>query len=221
MLGGALLNPRIPKQPLKETYLRIGVRLLEIDLETIVEFYVHSLSNFQKKIQAIDKKGASRPKSYWKQDLGMGITRGEIVSEERRQLEHMLEMNGYFGVLAVYATFERCLQSTFQDMKRLKLTRDKRQYLTLDGYKDCLKQIGIKLAQPPFRWSDIRQLQTLRNAIAHQDGYVIGENEQKLRDYGYKLGDSVVITERYFRSAVELVKESCELVVNQYSALLP
>lgn len=55
----------------------------------------------------------------------MGTTRGELVSEERQQLQHMLEMNGYFGVLAVYATFERCLHETFQDMKRLKLIKRK------------------------------------------------------------------------------------------------
>lgn len=100
-----------------------------------------------------------------------GTSTTEIVAEERRQLEHMLEMNGYFGVLAVYTTFERCLLSTFQDMKRLKLIKDKqyhkKRYLTLDGYKDCLKQSGINLMQPPFRWNDIRKLQTFRNTIAH------------------------------------------------------
>ena len=69
----------------------------------------------------------------------------ESCVEERQQLQHMLEMNGYFGVLAVYATFERCLHETFQDMKRLKLIKERRLYLTLDKYKDCFQGIEIKL----------------------------------------------------------------------------
>jgi hypothetical protein len=219
------LKPRIPRQPLKEAYLRIGVRLREIDLDTIVDFYDHSAGNFQKKIEAIHKKCASRPDSYWKEDLGMGTTRGELVSEERQQLEHMLEMNGYFGVLGVYSVFERCLHETFDDMKRLKLIKDKqyqkKPFLTLDQYKDCFKPVGINLTQPPFGWDDIKKLQALRNAIAHQDGYVVPENLEKLKAYGYKVGEEVNISEQYFRSAVKLVKESCSLVAEKYSILLP
>src|SRR5262249_13657018 len=108
------------------------------------------------------------------------------------------------------------------DMKRLKLTKEKRSYLTLDGYKDSLKEVGITLTQSPFRWDDIRKLQTLRNAIAHQDGNVVPENLGKLRAYGYKkVGQEVNISDQYFQSVVTLVKESCRLLAQQYSAVLP
>ena len=39
--------------------------------------------------------------------------------------------------------------------------------------------------------------------------------------YGYKLGDSIQISDQYFRSAVALVKESCILVAEKYSTMLP
>jgi hypothetical protein len=160
------------------------------------------------------------PTSYWDEDSG-GITRGELESERGLELQEMLQLNGYFAILNVFAAFERCLLRTFQDMKHLKLVTDKRKYLILDGYKDSLNGVGIDLTSPPFEWSKIRKLQAYRNAIAHQGGFVTDDNLSRLRSYGYtKEGQRIKISDAYFRSAVDLVKSSSTDVVKEYSKTL-
>jgi hypothetical protein len=108
-----------------ETSLRAGLRLVEIDLETVDEFHNQTARYFQKRIEDFKKNAASRPDSYWEEDLGGGTTRGELASEERGELETLAQMNNRFGLLAAYAIFERCLTRIHQDMRSLKLVRDR------------------------------------------------------------------------------------------------
>jgi hypothetical protein len=80
---------------------------------------------------------------------------GELASEEYQGLQEMLQLNSYFGVLTVFAAFERCFLRIFQDMKNLNLVKDKWQkkqgFLKLNEYKEALKSIGVYVAQAPFR----------------------------------------------------------------------
>jgi hypothetical protein len=65
------------------------------------------------------------------------------------------------------------------------------------------------------------RLQYLRNAIAHQNGFVTEENIGRLRGYGYKtIGQRIDIDDKYFRTAVDLVKDSSSLLVAGYSGVL-
>jgi hypothetical protein len=109
-------------------------------------------------------------------------------------------------------------------MKSLELVKDnwqkKQAFLKFDQYKDALKRIGVLVAKPPFKWSDIVKLQDVRNAIAHQNGFVTEENIKRLRNYGYKEGQRVDISDRYFSASVNLVKESSTLLVQEYGNAL-
>jgi hypothetical protein len=209
---------------MQEAAMRAGLRLVHIDVEIGVGFYEQTRSHYRKKVNTLEKKHDAHPSSYWQQDVGYGTTRGDLASEEYGELEEMLQLNSYFGVLTVFGALERCFLRTFQDMKSLKLVKDERQkkrsYLTLDGYKDALKLIGIHVAQRPFKWSDIIKFQDLRDAIAHQNGFVTEENINRLRGYGYKLGQRVDISDKYFRSAAELAKDSSTLLVKKYSEVI-
>jgi len=204
-----------------EAFLRAGLRIAEYDLDFADEFHKQTGRYFQKKIEAFKAKADSNPDAYWEQDVG-GITRGELASEELRELESFAEMNNRFGLLAVFAAFERLLQRIHQDMMNQNLIhrRFKRAYLTFDESKDSLAKIGIYLTQKPFDWAGLRKLQTLRNAIAHQDGWVTDENFNKLRSYRYKLGQQIEITDNYFDDSMNLVKQSCSQLVKAYSVVL-
>lgn len=204
--------------------MRAGLRLVHYDIEFGVEFYEQTRSLYRKKVETLKKKHNAHPSSYWQQDVGYGTTRGDLASEEYGELEEMLRLNSYFGVLTVFAALERCFLRTFQDMKNLNLVTNERQqrmsYLTLDKYKDTLKSIGIYVAKSPFKWGDIIQLQDFRDAIAHQNGFVTEENIDRLRGYGCELGQRVDISDKYFRTAVELAKDSCTKLVKQYSDVI-
>jgi hypothetical protein len=209
---------------LQEAALRAGLRMVQIDIEIGVEFYEQTARYFRKRIRTQKENYDAKPASYWEQDVGYGTTRGDLASEEYQESQEMLQLNSYFAVLTIFAAFERFLLRTFQDMKGLKLVKDKWQkkqpYLTLDGYKDGLKAIGIHLAKPPFKWSDILRLQDFRNTIAHQNGFVTEENIKRLRGYRYKIGQRIDIEGKYFRTAVDLVKDSCSQLVNEYGGVL-
>jgi hypothetical protein len=204
--------------------LRAGLRIAEYDLETVDEFHKQTARYFQKKIEAFRTESVSHPDSYWKQDVGAGITRGDLASEKLNELETLAQMNNRFGILGVFATFERLLLRIHQDMMHLKLVRNrhfKRDHLTFYEYKDSLSEIGIYLTKAPFDWAKLRKLQTLRNAIAHQDGFVTEENINTLRSCGYKKeGESIDITDSYFNDSLNLVKRSCAQLVKSYSEVL-
>jgi hypothetical protein len=205
-----------------ETFLRAGLRIAEYDLEFADEFHNRTGRYFQKKIEAFKARADSHPDAYWEQDVG-GITRGELASEELRELESFAEMNNRFGVLAVFAAFERLVQRIHQDMMNQNLIHDRRfkkVYLTFDESKDSLAKIGIYVTKAPFDWSNLRKLQTLRNAIAHQDGWVTDENINKLRSYRYKVGQRIEITDSSFGDSMNLVKQSCSQLVKGYSVAL-
>ena len=197
---------------------------MQIDIEASVEFYEQTHSHYSKKVQKQRERFDARPTSYWQEDMGFGTTRGDLASEQYQELQEMTQLNSYFGVMTVFAAFERCVSRVILDMKSLRLVKNKWQkkkaYLRFDEYKDALKSIGIYVTNPPFKWSDIRRLQDLRNAIAHQNGFVTDENINRLRGYGYKLRQRVDISDEYFRSAVALVKDSSTLLVKEYSRVL-
>jgi hypothetical protein len=156
-----------------ETFLRADLRIAEYDLEFADEFYNRTGRYFQKKIEAFKARVGAHPDAYWEQEVG-GITRGELASEELRELESFGEMNNRFGVPAVCAAFERLVQPIHQDMMNQNLIHDRRfkkMYLTFDESKDSLARIGIQLTKAPFDWINLRKLQILRNATAHQDGW--------------------------------------------------
>jgi hypothetical protein len=215
----------IKDRTMLEAAMRAGLRLTHFDIEIGVEFYEQTRSHYIKKEKSLEKKHDAHPASYWEEDVGLGTTRGDLASEEYGELEEMLQLNSYFGVLTVFGALERCFLRIFQDMKSLKLVKDKHQkkrsYLTPGGYKDTLKSVGIHVTKAPFKWSDIIKFQDLRDAIAHQNGFVTEENINRLQGYGYKnLGQRIDISDKYFRGAVELEKESSTLLVKEYSEVI-
>jgi hypothetical protein len=220
------MKPRLIRdRTMQEAAMRAGLRLTHFDIDFGVEFYEQTRSHYEKKLETLERKHKAHPPSYWNEDVGYGTTRGDLASEEYGALEENLQLNSYFGVLTVFGALERCFLRIFQDMKSLKLVKDKHQktrsYLTLGGYKDAFKEVDIHVAKRPFKWTDIIKFQDLRDAIAHQNGFVTEENINRLQGYGYKkLGRRIDISDKYFQAAVELAKESSTLLVKEYSEVL-
>jgi hypothetical protein len=96
----------------------------------------------------------------------------------------------------------------------------KKKFLLLDDYKDVLKKdLGIYLSQPPFQWSEVMKLQALRNVIAHHNGHVTEDQVKKVAPYGYKEGMSIVIDEKCFYHAIDVVRETCSTLSEKLNVL--
>lgn len=206
----------------REAAMRAGLRLVHMDIEMAVEFHEQTGSHYRRRMKKQKERYEEHPESYWQEDVGYGTTRADLASEQFQELQEMLQFNSYFGVLTLFAAFERCFLRVFQDMKSQKLVKWQRKqtFLKIDEYKDVLKKIGVFVAKPPFKWSDIIRLQDLRNAIAHQNGFVTEENVKRLRNYGYKEDQRIEISDKYFRASVDLVKESSTMLVKEYGNTL-
>jgi len=196
--------------------------LVRHDLHAATEFYEHTASSFKRRLRDIEREYDKYSEGELNRDLG-GTTTAELISNQYQESVALSEMNGYFGVLSVHAVFDRFLFWVFQDMKSLGIIKGEtvsKPWLLLDGYKDLFKKAGIILSQPPSNWNDLKKLQALRNVIAHHHGRVLKEHEKKLKPYGCKVGDPIVITEEYFRSAVRLVEETCSRIVKDYEVVI-
>jgi hypothetical protein len=200
----------------------IIMALVRLHLHAATEFYEHTALSFKKSLRDIEREYDKYSKAELNRDLG-GTTTAELISDQYQETVDLSEMNGYFGVLAVYAVFvDHCLFWLFRDMKSQGIISGKtadKQWLSLDGYKHLFNKAGIFLSRYS-NWNDLKKLQALRNVIAHHNGHVLEEDEKKLKPYGCKVGNPVVITEEYFRSAVRLVEETCSRIVKDYEAVI-
>ena len=61
---------------------------------------------------------------------------------------------------------------------------------------------------------------SLRNIVAHHNGLVHIESKNKVKPYGYKVGDSIHITEADFHESVSLVNDACSAIAEQYGHVL-
>jgi hypothetical protein len=209
--------PRYIYKPRNPVYLTL--RLLEDELETVSEFYDCTEFSFRKRIKKLEAQ--IKPKSYWTEDVGGGMTRGEIVSDQKMDLESAASLTGYFGVIATYSIFERFLYDLFGYIKRFKMLVppefERKRWLDLKGYQRVLKANGIDITTPPIKYGELIKLLNLRNAIAHSGGWVTPDNAQKLKGYGYKEGRQVTISEPYFRTSVTLVRGTIQQVAEQFA----
>jgi hypothetical protein len=197
------------------------VALLTHDLHAADEFYKHTARSFKRRIREIERTYDQYSDAEMNRDLG-GTTMSELAGEQVQETHMLSEMNGYFGILTVYGAFERFLFWMFQDMKnRGEVTgaASNQGYLTLEGYKDVLKTSGVYLSQPPFKWSELKKLQAIRNVIAHHNGHVIADQEKWVASYGYKAGDSIVIDDSYFQHTIHIVRDTCSMLSKKMDSL--
>ena len=89
-----------------------------------------------------------------------------------------------------------------------------KKWLDLPGYAAVLKENGIIITSVPVEYTSLIQLRDIRNAIAHHGGWVTEENEQRMSQYGYKVGDFVQVDDNYVRNAIVLTIESCKTIID-------
>jgi HEPN superfamily RiboL-PSP-like protein len=199
--------------------LRTPARLLEIDLEALREYCRQANSFFERRKQKFEKNISEKdPRSI----------DPDTVVDARAEMEHHLDLNGYFGLLMTYSGFEEFLQDLYEYTRYLAtvpslrdlMRRHTKSWLKLDEYKSFFKEFDIDLSKSPFEWAKLKRLQRLRNLIAHQGGVVTSEYASSFPSEGYKEGDSLRISMKEVEQNIELVKVTADRLVKEFTDAL-
>lgn len=198
--------------------LRIPQHLANMELDALVEWREQTVRHFTNRVRDFDKKSDKQPDPYWNEDLGGGMTRGELAAEQRSELLGFAELSDEFGVVTAWAILERFLFQLFKDIKHFNLLISpetaKKKSLDFKGYRPMLQEIGVNIDASPVQYKQLLKLRAIRVALMHYGGWVTDENEKEMRPYGFKLDQRIELPDDYFTEAVGLVKESCSQIMN-------
>jgi hypothetical protein len=199
--------------------VRATVSLVRIEIRAALDFYEHTDANFQRAIRSFDADIAKYPASFWDQEPIEGFSPGDLASDQRVELLSLSELTGTFGIIMVYSIFERFLQNMFEYIKLGNVLSEemrRARWLDFKGHKDALKTIGIDITRAPFDYQELLKLNAIRNALTHQGGWVTEENAKKLKPFGFARGNSITISQEYFKSAALLILTTSEDIAEAY-----
>ena len=195
---------------------RTNQTLVEMELRALLEWYDHTDGSFEKRIRGMEQEFEKKSDEYWREDVGEGVTRGDLASDQHTELLSIASMTDFFGVQTTYSIFERFLFQLFREIKYFQLNIPqefvKKKSLDLPGYKEVLKSIGISITDPPIQYSELIKLRDYRVTSAHYGGWITEENENQMRPYKFKNGDFLSLPDGYFHDAVGLVQETCQQI---------
>jgi len=130
--------------------LRIPQHLAHMELDALVEWREQTVRHFTKRAHDFDKTSGKQPVAYWNEDLGGGMTRGELAAEQRNELLGFAELSDEFGMVTAWAILERFLFQLFKNIKRLNLLispETAKKSLDFKGYRAMLQEIGVDITR--------------------------------------------------------------------------
>lgn len=205
--------PRVPRY-LPDIFLTV----MRSRLNEIERFYKDIESHYMRKLAKLDQEYARHPQSYWKEEMDFGMTREDMLADEYQEIKNLQALNREFGVLGVYAAFERLLFRVFSTAKHLGLLQDyegKENLQFKDYIKVMRKHLGIDLPVHPGTYRALNELREIRNAVVHHEGRVTRENIHKLRPYGFKGEGPIDISPDYIPHIKAMVYSTGETILKQ------
>jgi hypothetical protein len=205
--------------------IKIGLRLVQVELRATEDFHRQADAAFRTQLSALETEYQSRPSAYWNKSSELGITRGEELGERRDEIDGLLDLNEYFGVITVHAAFDHFLFRIFEYAKSQGLIKcryyAKKPFLMFSKSVDMLKdEFAIDLRQSPFDWNRIEELTTVRNAIAHKGGWIApdptSEEFRKFKAYGFPSTWPLELPKGYFLQSKTLVLDTCRAIARKF-----
>jgi hypothetical protein len=199
--------------------------LARIELDGAEQFVRFSESRFRRELEKLRRQEKSHPSRYWREELGFGTTRGDLLGEQFAEMEQLQQLSRYFGVILAYAALERVLGAIIKDAGRLGLVTDgkfaRRKNLDFKSCARFLKRdLGTDLTRDQKNYAALNKLREVRNAIAHYGGWVHSDIVDRLKPYGYSESQRIELDQNHFYDCVKLVKNECHFVVNSYREFL-
>jgi len=199
------------------THVHALSELVRLDMMTLEEYCKHGDSFFTGRLQRFYQEYKAEPET-WDEDHAVDM---------RNELQTHREYNAYFGLMMAYSSFEQYLQRLYTytgHVATIPALRDvifqPPTRMVLEEFGRFLRAVGIKISDPPYEWNKIIKLHALRNAIAHQGGEVTRENENRLKPFGYKLGDDIKATIDDVLENIRLVRETAEMLTKDYVKIM-
>ena len=193
--------------------LRAGLSLVRINLESAKQYFQEANFHFDRQLRDLLAEDQDKPSSYWEEDLG-GITRGDLGAERRMAIEGNQQLTRQFAVILAYSALERFLLLICTELQSSDSAPPIRRF---DQIVKALHGIAIDLRTPRERSRELDRLRELRNAFAHQGGWVTSENVRRLQPFGYAENTWIELDADYFASACVLVHETCRDVARGYA----
>jgi hypothetical protein len=183
--------------------------LAQFSLDELRSFCREAKNHFGSRLAGLE----ARSKSVSPED-----EESDYLADQVEDVQGLLDLAEYFGAIGAYRIFEIFLRSVVDQLRAKGFIEGKTERY-LNPLKDQFKKIGVRLTQPPFRWQEIKKLQTIRNCIVHSDGWVDSQDVCKLRDYTLRVDDGgespLRLPSSYFLEASQLAAETCELVTEK------
>jgi hypothetical protein len=212
------------KAPMVARYLPdIFLTLMRSHLNEIESFYNDIESHYVRKLGKLDQEYARHPESYWKEEMNFGMTREDMLADEYQDIKSLQALNRDFGVLGVYAAFERLLFRVFSTAKHLGLLpgyEGKENLQFKDYIKVMKKHLAIDLRAHPGTYRALNELREIRNAIVHHEGRVTRENIYRLRPYGFEEEGPIEVSPDYIPHIKDVVYSTGETVLKQLTRFL-
>jgi hypothetical protein len=188
--------------------------LARFSIDELTSFYHQAKKHFASRLAGLE----ARSKSVSREE-----EESDYLADRMEEVEGLLNLVEYFGVIGAYRTFEIFLGNVVDQLRKEGFVEGSTEP-HLGGLKKQLKEFGVDLTQPPFRWEEIKKLQTIRNCIAHSDGWVDSRYVSQLRDYTLPVeeeekkkehGSPLRLPSGYFLEASALVASTCGLVIEK------
>ena len=195
-------------------------RLADIELRAVEEFHRQAEKHFRKQLADLEAEYKSRPSSYWKVSVGSGYNRGDELAERRDEINGLLDLNEYFGVMAVHTAFDHFLLKIFRYAKFQGLITGADAQAPFLMFARSLKMLkrdfGIDVNQP-FDWKRLDQLARVRNAVAHTGEWIdpTGDDYNRFKAYGFRSTWPLELAKGYFIETRELVLHTCREIARQ------
>lgn len=194
--------------------------LVEAELRAAKEFHGQADAAFRAQLLTLDTEYRSRPFAYWNKS-SEGIAQGDELRERREEIESLLDLNEYFGVIAVHTAFDHFLFKIFEYAKSQGLIKGrsaKRRFLPFNQSVDMLKaEFAIDLRRPPFDWNRIDKLTRVRNAIAHKGGWIdpTGEDFERFKAYRFPSTWPLKLPKGYVLQSNRLVLRTVDTIARK------
>ncbi len=143
------------------------------------------------------------------------------LSEQRNQIEDLLDAGQTLGILGLYAFLENYLNLVIEHLREggAPITESGGRAFNLNDLRREFRKAGIDLGKPPFSWDSLNQMRLVRNCIAHADGWISEAFAKRLAKVGMRVKGNTPLSlpATDFERRWRLVNETCSLIHSECS----
>lgn len=195
--------------------------MVDMELRGLLEWHEETDSAWSKRVQKFEQEVKQFSDAELNEEFDFGFSRNDLITDQHMELISVAELTDEFALVYVYSIFERFLFRIYGYVKAFgmaipdamkKRHGTPKTWLDVPGYAAVLKENGIVITHPPIEYGEITKMRHIRHAITHFGGWVTEENENDLKQYGFKVGVPISLADGYVEDCVGLVGVSCDQI---------